>query len=58
MFQRLNGYSMMNSIYGTGFDIYDPYGQPAYYRSRHTFSTKGEAINAIFNLILEKKNEV
>ena len=58
MFQRLNGYSMMNSICGTGFDIYDPYGQPAYYRSRHTFPTKGEAINAIFNLILEKKNEV
>ena len=58
MFQRLNGYSMMNTIFGTGFDIYDPYGQPAYYRSRHTFPTKKEAINAIFNLILEKKNEI
>ena len=58
MWQRLNGYSMNDSIFSTGFDIYDPYGQPAYYRSRHTFSTKGEAINAIFNLILEKKNEV
>ena len=56
MFQRLNGYSMMNSIFGTGFDIYDPYGQPAYYRSRHTFPTKGEAINAILHLLQEQKN--
>ena len=56
MLQRLNGYSMNDSIFSTGFDIYDPYGQPAYYRSRHTFPTRKEAINAIFNLILEKKN--
>ena len=48
---------MMNSIFGTGFDSYDPCGQPAYYRSRHTFPTRKEAINAIFNLIMEK-NEV
>ena len=58
MYQKLNRYIMMNSIFGTGFDIYDPCGQPAYYRTRHTFPTKKEAINAIFNIILEKKNEV
>ena len=58
MFQRLNGYSMNNSIFSTGFDIYDPYGCPAYYRSRHTFPTKKEAINAILHIIQEKKNEV
>ena len=57
MYQKLNRYIMMNSIFGTGFDIYDPCGQPAYYRSRHTFPTRKEAINAIFNLIMEK-NEV
>lgn len=58
MSQKLNGYSMMDSIFSTGYDIYDPCGCPAYYRSRHTFPTKKEAINAIFNLILEKKNEM
>ena len=56
MSQKLNRYTMMNSIFSTGFDIYDPFGCPAYYKSRHSFPTKGEAINAIFNLILEKKN--
>ena len=56
MFQRLNGYSMNDSIFSTGYDIYDPFGCPAYYRSRHSFPTKKEAINAIFNLILEKKD--
>ena len=56
MFQRLNGYSMNDSIFSTGYDIYDPSGCPAYYRTRHTFPTKAEAINAIFNIIQEKKN--
>ena len=58
MWQRLNGYSMNDSIFSTGYDIYDPFGCPAYYKSRHSFPTKKEAINAIFNLILEKKNEI
>ena len=57
MFQRLNGYSINDSIFSTGYDIYDPCGCPDYYRSRHTFPTRKEAINAIFNLIMEK-NEV
>jgi|TARA_R100000458_G_scaffold58279_1_gene65974 hypothetical protein len=56
MSQKLNGYSMMDSIFSTGFDIYDPSGCPAYYRSRHSFPTKKEAINAILCIIQEKKN--
>lgn len=56
MFQRLNGYSINDSIFSTGFDIYDPCGCPAYYRTRHTFPTKGEAINAILHLLQEQKN--
>ena len=56
MFQRLNGYSMNDSIFSTGYDIYDPFGCPAYWRSRHTFPTRKEAINAIFHLIQEKQN--
>ena len=56
MWQRLNGYSMNNSIFSTGYDIYDPYGCPAYYKSRHSFPTKKEAINAILHIIQEKKN--
>ena len=58
MYQKLNGYQMINSIFSTGFDIYDPSGCPAYYRTRHTFPTKGEAINAIFHLLQEQKNEI
>ena len=56
MFQRLNGYSMNDSIFSTGYDIYDPSGCPAYYKSRHSFPTKKEAINAILHIIQEKKN--
>ena len=56
MWQRLNGYSMNNSIFSTGYDIYDPYGCPAYYKSRHSFPTKKEAINAILHIIQEQKN--
>ena len=56
MYQKLNRYTMMNSIFSTGFDIYDPSGCPAYYRTRHTFPTKGEAINAILHIIQEQKN--
>jgi hypothetical protein len=55
MYQKLNGYSINDSIFGIGYDIYDPYGCPAYYRSRHSFPTKKEAINAILHLIQEKK---
>ena len=58
MSQKLNRYQMMNSIFSTGFDIYDPYGCPAYYKSRHSFPTKKEAINAILHIIQEKKNEI
>tara|TARA_R100001086_G_scaffold145803_1_gene77114 strand:- start:305 stop:481 length:177 start_codon:yes stop_codon:yes gene_type:complete len=58
MWQRLNGYSINDSIWLSGYDIYDPCGQPAYYKTRHTFPTKAEAINAIFHIIQEKKNEV
>ena len=56
MFQRLNGYSMNDSIFSTGYDIYDPCGCPAYYKTRHTFPTKGEAINAILHLLQEQTN--
>ena len=56
MWQRLNGYSMTNSIFSTGYDIYDPSGCPAYYKSRHSFPTKKEAINAILHIIQEQKN--
>ena len=56
MFQRLNGYSMNDSIFSTGYDIYDPFGCPAYYRSRHTFPTRKEAINAILHILQEQKN--
>ena len=58
MWQRLNGYSMNNSIFSTGYDIYDPYGCPAYYKSRHSFPTKKEAINAILHIIQEQKNDI
>ena len=58
MFQRLNGYSMNDSIFSTGYDIYDPFGCPAYYRSRHSFPTKKEAINAILHIIQEQKNDI
>ena len=47
MFQRLNGYSINDSIFSTGYDIYDPFGCPAYYRSRHTFPTKKEATSVV-----------
>ena len=58
MYQKLNGYSINDSIFGIGYDIYDPYGCPAYYRSRHSFPTKKEAINAILHLIQEKKKQL
>ena len=58
MYQKLNGYIIMDSIFSVGYDIYDPSGCPAYYRSRHTFPTRKESINAILHIIQEKKNEV
>ena len=56
MWQKLNGYSINDSIFSTGFDIYDPCGCPAYWRSRHTFPTKKDAIYAILRIIQEQKN--
>ena len=58
MSQKLNGYSMMDSIFSTGFDIYDPSGCPAYHRSRHSFPTKKDAIYAILRIIQEQKNDI
>ena len=54
MYKKFQGYSILTSIFGVGFDVYDPAGQPAYYQSKHTFTTVKGAKNAIRQLI--KKN--
>ena len=51
MSDKYRGYTIMTSIFGVGFDVYDPAGCPAYYETRHTFPTIEAAENAVRQLI-------